>query len=140
MNNETIIIDFGLCIIWRILEISESVIRNTLLDLHNSSDDTQPHPIIVNYNITHWWISEAYIYQQIATHKSLKTIQESASQPEVCKSWYYMYWISNWEMHVLSITTWVRVSERGGHYKKLHSIFISLHYKYGCVMKKIWLH
>ena len=25
---------------------------NTLLDVHNSSDDTQPHPIIVNYQIT----------------------------------------------------------------------------------------
>ena len=30
-------------------EISEGVIRLTLLDLHNSSDDTQPHPIIVKY-------------------------------------------------------------------------------------------
>ena len=39
MNNKTII-EFGICIIWKIMEISESVIRrgcNTLLDLHNSS-------------------------------------------------------------------------------------------------------
>ena len=34
----------------RIMEISEGVIRrgrNTLLDLHNSSQDTQPHSLIV---------------------------------------------------------------------------------------------
>ena len=37
MNNKTII-EFGLRIIWRIMEISEGVIRdNTLLDLRNSS-------------------------------------------------------------------------------------------------------
>ena len=39
MNNETVI-EFGFGIIWRIMEISEGVIRrgrNTLLDLHNSS-------------------------------------------------------------------------------------------------------
>ena len=39
MNNKTII-EFGFRIIWRIMEISEGVIRrgrNTLLDLHNSS-------------------------------------------------------------------------------------------------------
>ena len=38
MNNKTII-EFGFCIIWRIIEISEGVIRrgrNILLDLHNS--------------------------------------------------------------------------------------------------------
>ena len=47
-----IIIEFGLRIIWRIMEISESVMCqgrfNTLPDLHNSSGDTQPHQIIVN--------------------------------------------------------------------------------------------
>ena len=49
-----IIIEFGLRIIWRIMEISEGVICqgrfNTLTDLHNSSDDTltQPPQIIVN--------------------------------------------------------------------------------------------
>ena len=47
-----IIIEFGLRIIWRIMEILEGVICqgqfNTLPDLHNSSDDTQPHQIIVN--------------------------------------------------------------------------------------------
>ena len=35
------------------MRISEGVIRrsrNTLLDLHNSSYHTQPHPIIVNYS------------------------------------------------------------------------------------------
>ena len=40
MNNKTII-EFGFRIIWKIMEISEGVIRlgrdNTLLDLHNSS-------------------------------------------------------------------------------------------------------
>ena len=39
MNNKTII-EFSFCIVWRIMEISEGVIRrrrNTLLDLHNSS-------------------------------------------------------------------------------------------------------
>ena len=39
MNNKTII-KFGFRIIWRIMEISEGIIRrghNTLLDLHNSS-------------------------------------------------------------------------------------------------------
>ena len=44
MNNKTII-EFGFRIIWRIMEISEGVIR---LDLHNSSSDTQPHYLIVN--------------------------------------------------------------------------------------------
>ena len=43
MNNKTII-EFGFCIIWRIMEISKSV-----LDLHNSSDDTQTHPRIVKH-------------------------------------------------------------------------------------------
>ena len=47
-----IIIEFGLRIISRIMEILEGVIRqgqfNTLPDLHNSSDDTQPHQIVVN--------------------------------------------------------------------------------------------
>ena len=36
MNNKTII-EFGFRIIWRIMEISEDVFDNTLLDLHNSS-------------------------------------------------------------------------------------------------------
>ena len=39
MNNKTII-EIGFRIIWRIMEISEGVIRqgrNTLLNLHNSS-------------------------------------------------------------------------------------------------------
>ena len=42
MNNKTII-EFGLDIIWRIMETSEGVIRldRTLLDLHNSSYDTK---------------------------------------------------------------------------------------------------
>ena len=36
-NNKTII-EFGLRILWRIMEISEGVIRdNTVLDLHNCS-------------------------------------------------------------------------------------------------------
>ena len=52
MNNETII-EFGFHIIWRIVEILEGVIHgdyNTLLDLHNSSDDSQPHLIILLLN------------------------------------------------------------------------------------------
>ena len=44
MNNKTII-EFAFRIIWKIMEISEGV--NTLLDLHNSSEDTQPHSLIV---------------------------------------------------------------------------------------------
>ena len=49
MNNKTII-EFGFRIIWRIMEISEGVIRpKTPLDLHNSSLDTQPHSLIINY-------------------------------------------------------------------------------------------
>ena len=32
------------------MEISEDVIRLAHLDRHNSSDDTQPHPIIVKYH------------------------------------------------------------------------------------------
>ena len=48
MNNKTII-EFGFRIIWRIIETLEGVIcwgRNTLLNLHNSSQDTQPHSLI----------------------------------------------------------------------------------------------
>ena len=48
MNNK-MIIEFGSRNIKRIMEISEDVIRLAHLDLHNSSDDTQPHPIIVKY-------------------------------------------------------------------------------------------
>ena len=50
MNNKTII-EFGYRMIWNIMMISEGVILlgHTLLDLHNSSDDTQPHSIIANY-------------------------------------------------------------------------------------------
>ena len=54
MNNKTII-KFGFRIIWRIMEISEGIIRlgldNTLLDLHNSSEDTQPQSVIVKYPV-----------------------------------------------------------------------------------------
>ena len=53
MNNKTII-EFGFRIIWRIMEISEGVIHlndNTLLDLHNFSQDTQPHSLIILLNI-----------------------------------------------------------------------------------------
>ena len=45
MNNKTII-EFSFRIIWKIMEISKDVFRradNTVLDLQNSSDDTQPH-------------------------------------------------------------------------------------------------
>ena len=45
MNNKTII-EFGFPIILRIMEISED---NSLLDLHNSSQNTQPHSLIVKY-------------------------------------------------------------------------------------------
>ena len=53
MNNKPII-KFGFRIIWRIMEISKGVIRlghNTLLELHNSSYDTQPHSLIVNFTL-----------------------------------------------------------------------------------------
>ena len=46
MNNKTII-DFSFRIIWRIMDISEGVIRLGR-DLHNSSDDTQLHSITVD--------------------------------------------------------------------------------------------
>lgn len=40
--NKKAIIEFGLSMIWRIMQISAGVIRlNTLLDLHNSSHHTQ---------------------------------------------------------------------------------------------------
>ena len=50
MNIKTII-GFGFRIIRRIIEISaeSASADNTLLDVHYSSDDTQPHPIIVKY-------------------------------------------------------------------------------------------
>ena len=49
MNNETII-EFGFPTIWRIMKISEGIIRlgvaasadNSPLDLHKCSDNTQP--------------------------------------------------------------------------------------------------
>ena len=44
MNDETI--ELGFHIIWKIMEIEEGV-DSTLLDLHNSSDHTQPHPILL---------------------------------------------------------------------------------------------
>ena len=50
MNNKAII-EFGFRIIWRIMEILEGVIRrrrNTLLNLHNSSQDTQPHSLLLS--------------------------------------------------------------------------------------------
>ena len=49
MNNKAIT---SFRIIWRIIDISEGVIRrgrNTLLDLHNSSWATQPHSLSVKY-------------------------------------------------------------------------------------------
>ena len=50
MNNKTII-EFSFNIIWRIMEITEGVIRQgCFLNLHNSSDDTQPHSIILIAN------------------------------------------------------------------------------------------
>ena len=56
MNNKTII-EFGFRNTWRIMKVSVGVIRlglafstdNTLLDLHNFLDDTQPHSIIAKY-------------------------------------------------------------------------------------------
>ena len=48
MNPKTIV-GFGFRIISRMMEISakSASADNTLLDLHNSLDDAQPHPIIV---------------------------------------------------------------------------------------------
>ena len=57
MNDNKSIIEFGFRIKWRTMEISEGVIPsahttastdNTLLDVHNSSYETQPHSLIVN--------------------------------------------------------------------------------------------
>ena len=48
MSNKTLIIEFGFRIVWRIMKISEGVIRrgrDTCLDLHNSN--TQPHSLII---------------------------------------------------------------------------------------------
>ena len=50
MNNKTIT-EFGFVIIRRIMEMS-IMRRNTLLDLHNCSCDTQPHSLIVKYKLT----------------------------------------------------------------------------------------
>ena len=49
MTNKTTI-EFSFCIIWSIMGISEESVSadNTLLDLNNSSDHTQPHSMIVN--------------------------------------------------------------------------------------------
>ena len=33
------------------MEIEEAVVNNTTLDLHNSSDHSQPHSIVVKYYI-----------------------------------------------------------------------------------------
>ena len=43
--NKKTITEFGFRIIWRVMEISEG---NILLDLHNSSLDTQAHWLIVD--------------------------------------------------------------------------------------------
>ena len=57
MNDNKSVIEFGFRIKWRTMEISEGVIPsayttastdNTLLDVHNSSYETQPHSLIVN--------------------------------------------------------------------------------------------
>ena len=53
MNNKTII-EFCFRIIWRIMKISKGVIDNTLLDLHNSSQDTRPHSLIVKHWHMNW--------------------------------------------------------------------------------------
>ena len=47
------IIEFSFRIIWRIMEILKGVIRQgrTLLNLYNSSEDTQPHSLIANYMV-----------------------------------------------------------------------------------------
>ena len=47
------IIEFSFRIIWRIMEILKGVIcqGRTLLDIYNSSDDTQPHSLIANYMV-----------------------------------------------------------------------------------------
>ena len=47
------IIEFSFRIIWRIMEILKGVICQgcLLLDIYNSSDDTQPHSLIANYMI-----------------------------------------------------------------------------------------
>ena len=47
------IIEFSFRIIWRIMEILKGVIRqgHTLLDLYDSSDNSQPHSLIANYMV-----------------------------------------------------------------------------------------
>ena len=54
------------------MEISEGVIHHglTLLDLHNSSDDTQPHPTLLL--MTLWWKYLALI-SHLNTHLSQVT-------------------------------------------------------------------
>ena len=50
MNNKTMI-RFCFHIILKIMEIEEGVVNNAILDLHNSSDHSQPHSIVVKYYI-----------------------------------------------------------------------------------------
>ena len=75
MNNKTII-EFGFRIISITMEISEGVLRqglyNTLLDLHNSSDGSQPHPILVNYILI---ITLPNTLQQMLNHCQLAPVE-----------------------------------------------------------------
>ena len=58
------------------MEIYEGVIRHglTLLNLHNSSDDTQPHPTILL--MTLWWKYLALI-SHLDTHLSQVTSMQN---------------------------------------------------------------
>ena len=58
------------------MEISEGVIHHglTLLDLHNSSDDTQPHPTILLMIL--WWKYLALI-GHLDTHLSQVTSMQN---------------------------------------------------------------
>ena len=67
MNDKTII-EFGFCTyeeLWTSRRVLSALADNTLLDLHNFSDDTQPHPIIViiihskYFSISDWLKSHA---------------------------------------------------------------------------------
>ena len=57
------------------MEISEGVIHHglTLLDLHNSSDDTQPHPTILL--MTLWWK-----YPELISHLDTHLSQVTSMQ------------------------------------------------------------
>ena len=60
---------------WRIMEISKGVIRlgptpYTLLDLHNSLYDDQPHSLVVKYNF--WLKNEVLLSKDLSAWKDIE--------------------------------------------------------------------